>query len=109
MKCLRKNIGGITFYCHNFGEYDIYYIFGIILNYNNTEGINNPYKFKWLFRDKVMIRIKLSKKVYYYSKPNNNKGKPQKMSKTFSIILCDSYPILTDSVSTLCKNFNINQ
>lgn len=65
MKCLDSMLiekySGFTFYVHNLGRFDIYFILRIIINAN----INFPdvYSYNIIPRDKTIIYIILSKKV----------------------------------------------
>ena len=106
-KMFKEKYRGVIFYCHNFGKYDIFFILKILLDYNQGVSVNDRYKYDYRFRDGVILKLKISKKVYYNSKDKSNK--PIKKFKTVSITICDSYSILTDNLDKLCKNFNINK
>lgn len=82
----------ITFYCHNFGKYDIYFILKVLIEFNE-QNAQNQFKLNFTFRDNVILKLKVSKKY---------------KNKTISITICDSYAILTDSLMTLCHKFKVD-
>ena len=61
----------------------------------NRDSIN-PFKFDFVFRDDVILKVTIKRKK---SGSNNRYD---------SITICDSYPILTSSLSKLCKDFNVS-
>lgn len=79
------------FYCHNLGGYNIIFVLGALLRYND----NNPedvYKINCVFRDKKIIKITISKKI-------NNVNR-----KT---ITNNSFSILASSQKKLCEAFDV--
>lgn len=84
----RSKYSGITWYCHNFGKYDIYFIMKTLMKHKS-----DVFKFDFVFRDNFILKVKIIKTL------DNNRKK--------SITICDSYPILTDSLYNLCKKFKV--
>ncbi|YP_008475016.1 hypothetical protein (mitochondrion) [Candida oxycetoniae] len=94
--CLRKMLtdyNDYTFYCHNFGKFDSIYILNSILIHNK----NNPldiFNCEFLYRDNILIKLTVSIKI------DDNIHK---------IHFLDSYVLLTNSLSKLANDFNINE
>lgn len=89
---LSNKYKGIKFYCHNLGGYDVIFLIGVLLRHNE----NNPddtYKIDYVFRDKKIIKITISKKV---------------LKQNQKLIICDSYAILASSQRNLCKSFEVS-
>lgn len=55
----------MKFYCHNLGGYDVVFILGVLLRYNENNKGNSEgdYKINTIFRDKRVIRIVISKTI----------------------------------------------
>ena len=89
MKCidsiLVEKYSGYTFYIHNFRNFDVYFIFRLLIAHPEKYSCN-PY-----FRDDSIIGLKLSSK--------NTK-------KVFSIKIVDSRNFLPESLDELCKSFD---
>lgn len=85
---LRPKYSNVTFYCHNFGGYDVIYILKILNDYNNNENSKDKYKLSQIFRDDKIIKLTIKK--------DNN-----------SITILDSYGVLTNSLAVLAKNFEV--
>jgi hypothetical protein len=96
---LRPKYNDITFYCHNFGGYDAYYIIPLLYNYNENNP-KNQYKLDFVFRDKKIIRLIIGKDITIYDKK-------KKENKTIhrKITILDSYSILNASLKDLCIDF----
>jgi len=80
---LRFKYNKITFYCHNLGGYDIVFI---LYRYNDIN--EDKYKISCILRDDKIIKLTISKDKH-------------------SFTILDSYCILTDSLSRLGKNFEV--
>jgi len=80
-----------TVYCHNFGNYDSLYIIKAVLEYNSIHG--EYYKISSFLRKNTILKLTVSIK--------DVKG------ITRSITIRDSYPILNDSLSSLCLKFKL--
>jgi len=86
---LRPKYDKITFYCYNFGGYDVIFILKIINNYNNLQTTNKKkYKLSSLLREDKVIKLTI-----------------RKDSKSLTIL--DSYCILTSSLDKLGKDFGV--
>lgn len=96
---LRPKYNDITFYCHNFGGYDAYYIIPLLYNYNENNP-NNQYKLDFVFRDKKVIRLIIGKDITIY---DNMKKEKKTIHRKITIL--DSYSILNASLIDLCINF----
>lgn len=66
-----------TFYCHNNGQYDSVYIINVLHDYNDKcdrqEIIDTKYQMTYVFRDKDIIKMSISKEVKTIT--NNKEGK----------------------------------
>lgn len=87
---LNEKYNGFTFYIHNFGKFDLYFIYRVILN-ANTEASKDIYQHEAIHRDSLVLSLRLSTK---------------KNGKSITIKLCDSYNLLQGSLRKLCKTFN---
>ena len=89
MECIDKILvdkyNGYTFYIHNLTNFDVYFLFRVLISYENKYTCI-PY-----FRDDSIIGLKVSTKL----------GK-----KNISIRIVDSYNLLKDSLDKLCKAFD---
>ncbi len=86
---LRPKYDKITFYCHNFGGYDVIFILKIINSYNDLQTTNEKkYKLSPLLREDKVIKLTIRKD-----------GK--------SLIILDSYCMLTSSLDKLGKDFGV--
>jgi hypothetical protein len=79
-----------TFYCHNFGGYDVFFIIRVLIDYNKLN-TGKTYNINFSLRDKSILKIEVSIK--------DSKQK---------ITICDSYPILTNSLRNLSKAFKVD-
>ena len=78
-----------TFYCHNLGGFDVHFLLGVLLRYNDLNK-DSKYNINCVFRDKSIIKITVLKKV-------------NDVNRKFSIQ--DSLAILVGSQRDLCKYF----
>lgn len=85
---------GIIFYCHNFGGYDVFFIIKALIDYNKNKGNEAGviYSFDFFIREKTIIQAKICRTI--------------KSTKTY-ITIADSFPILSKSLSALCKDFKV--
>lgn len=75
----------MTFYCHNLGGFDVVFILKIFFEYNESiQDKELQYTLFPILRDDKIIKLTI--------KQNKN-----------SIIIVDSYCILTSSINNLCK------
>jgi hypothetical protein len=84
----------ILFYCQNLGAYDLYFILKVLIDYNNTQPEDNKFKFNYIFRNNLMIKLTIKRN-------NPNSKRPD------SVTIADSYAILDRSLSTLCEMFKV--
>lgn len=90
---LRPKYSNITFYCHNFGGFDVIFILKVLTTFNERDNENendkgNKYKISAILRDDKVIKLTIKK--------NNN---------TLNIL--DSYCMLVGSLSRLGKDFGV--
>jgi hypothetical protein len=86
---LRDKYSDFTFYCHNLGGYDVVFIVKVLNDFNEKVDINQQYILRPVLRDDKIIKLTISK--------GNNK-----------LILVDSYCILTNSLTKLAKDFQVD-
>jgi len=55
----KAKYSGVTWYCHNFGKYDIYFRLKTLINYNYKN--DNEYKLKFVFRDNIVLKVKITR------------------------------------------------
>ena len=93
MRCLDSMLiekyNGYTFYVHNLGRFDIYFILKVIVNANTH--FPNIYNYNLILREKTIICVSLSKRI----------GR-----RTYKIKIVDSFNFLSSSLSKLCKTFD---
>lgn len=86
---LRPKYSNITFYCHNLGGFDIVFILKVLCNYNDRHADKkDQYIIKCSLRDDKIIKVKITK-------------------DSKSIIILDSYAMLSQSLSTLASSFDL--
>lgn len=85
---LRSKYIDITFYCHNLGGYDVIFILKILNNYNDNKDNKEKYKLSFRLRDNKVIKLKITK---------DNK----------SLVILDSYCVLTSSLKDLAEDFKV--
>lgn len=86
---LRSKYSNITFYAHNLGGYDIVFILKILYDYNDSvKSKDLEYKVIPIVRDNKIIKVTIKKGIY-------------------SVVIMDSYCILTSSLYELCESFNV--
>lgn len=86
---LRSKYSNITFYAHNLGGYDIVFILKILYDYNDSvKSKDLEYKVIPIVRDNKIIKVTIQKGIY-------------------SVVIMDSYCILTSSLYELCESFNV--
>jgi hypothetical protein len=95
---LKSKYKDIKFYCHNLGGFDVIFLIGTFIRYNEANEANetnekDSYKMDYIFRDKSILKITISKKI------NGVNRKVQ---------ICDSYAILTSSQKALCLAFGVD-
>jgi hypothetical protein len=99
LKCidfmLVDKYNNFIFYAHNFGGYDVLFIYHALLTFNLNK---EYYILKTTTRDNTIIRldIKINKKT------KNNKNKSIKIS------FVDSLNLLNHSLDKICKDFNLD-
>jgi len=96
LKCLdtmlQTKYNNFTFYAHNFGRYDVIFIYNIIQKANEKKGFEY-YNLKLLTRDDTILKLTITIK--------NN-------TKPLRIHLVDSFNLLNSSLDKLAKDFNLN-
>jgi len=88
---LKPKYNQITFYCHNFGGYDVVFILKVILEHNDINP-DTRYKLDIIFRDNRILSIKITQKLN---------------GLTRMLTIKDSYPLLDSSLEKLGKDFNV--
>lgn len=88
---LRPKYDHITFYCHNFGKFDVVFILKVLTSYNDNN--MDKYNLTPVFRDNSILSLTITKVI------NNSKR---------TLIIKNSYALLTSSLSKLGKDFNVN-
>lgn len=111
LKCLENLISAkydkYTFYVHNLGRYDIYFLLNILVK-------SDRYEVKILAKDDLILSITINSN---YTKTKSVKdGKPKKgqiqkykdveVNIKYQIKLVDSYNILSHSLDTLAKTYS---
>nr|YP_008965457.1 hypothetical protein [Rhynchosporium secalis]AHC02414.1 hypothetical protein [Rhynchosporium secalis] len=93
---LRSKYNNITFYSHNLGGYDIVFLLKVLYDYNDsieTETETETQKSKYIIipilRDDKIIKVTIRKGIY-------------------SLVIQDSYCVLTSSIEKLSKDFGVN-
>lgn len=86
---LTEKYNGYNFYVHNWTNYDVYFIFRVIVKLSELHPY--IYKYKPYYRDGDIIGLDISRKI--------NK-------KVYTIHIKDSYNILQNSLANICKTFN---
>jgi len=92
---LRSKYKDVTFYCHNLSGFDVHFMLGVLLRYNDLcvlDDKNSKYKISCVFRDKNIIKITVSKNI---------NGTNRKFT------IQDSLAILVGSQRDLCKAFEV--
>lgn len=84
---LIEKYNGYTFYIHNFGRFDVYFLYKAIIRANLFD---HKYDHEPVYRDNLMLSLKISIK---------------KNKKVYSIKFVDSYNLLQASLAKLCKTF----
>jgi len=69
----------------------VVFILKSLCEYNETNE-SNPYKLDILFKDDVVLKLTIKKKLN---------------GKVHKLVICDSYPLLKKSLRTLAKNLEI--
>jgi hypothetical protein len=85
---LRSKYSDIIFYCHNLGGFDSIFILKILNDHNERNNIK-VYKTDEILRDGKIIKLTIKK---------GNK----------SVVLLDSYCMLTTSLDQLAKDFGVS-
>lgn len=106
LRCLEALISnkydGFTFYVHNLGRFDIYFILKILVN-------SEKYKVNILSRGDLILSVTIKSDYTVMKKVYNKKTKTYNEVENkidYSIKLVDSYNLLTHSLDTLCKTFD---
>ena len=89
---LKPKYDNITFYCHNFGGFDVVFILKVLLEYNDSN-TDNKYLPSVIFRDNNILSLKITHQV------NGNKR---------TLTIKDSYALLTNSLKKLGKDFQVD-
>ena len=99
MECLNEmfkpKYKGVTWYCHNSGRYDSRILLKYLYDYNNSINLENDsiLDIKTTFRDTTLLKLTISKTI----------------AKTkYTITICDSYAILTDSLKNLAEKYEVS-
>jgi hypothetical protein len=82
-----------VFYVHNFGRFDSIFLHKILLDHNLTAEAENQYRLVPLYRDNIMIRLEVIKKI---------------KTKKIKISFVDSLNILNGKLETLCEDFSVS-
>lgn len=85
---LRSKYSNITFYCHNFGGFDVIFILKVLTTYNDNDNNENKYQISNVLRDDKVIELTVKK--------DNN---------TLKIV--DSYCMLVNKLSKLAEDFGV--
>jgi DNA polymerase type B, organellar and viral len=97
-----------TFYCHNFGRYDSVYIINALLDHNDKcdrqEIIDTKYHMTYVFRDKAIIKISITKEVE--TKTSDKVPKPLG-TRIAKLVICDSISLLNNSLDGLAKSYMV--
>jgi hypothetical protein len=122
---MRSKYQGYTFYCHNLGKFDAVYILKALAEFNQTpEGRENPYIFKPLTRDADILKLVIKRNIDIKKSGDTNLKKTKTKIKTDTktitkietkpktelrtVVIMDSYAVLTSSLKDLCKGFNVD-
>jgi hypothetical protein len=96
---LKEKYNGYTFYVHNLGNYDIYFILPVLYKY--SELYPDTYRIQPILRDDDVISISIST-MKQADSSNNLAGS----RKNITITISDSYTLLQSSLEDLCETFN---
>lgn len=118
---LKNKYHNYIFYCHNFGNYDLYFLYTVLEEYNqqyrkNKETIrqtgeidqqegeegnklNNYYNISMTFRDDQVIKLDL--KIKHINPVSNTEN-------VVKITFIDSLNILSGSLEQLAKDYNVD-
>lgn len=106
LKCINSMLinkyNNFIFYCHNFGGYDVYFIYKTLLNFNEKSGFNY-YKLNTFIREDTIFKLTIT--VYVNSELNENKDNKKK--KSIKITFVDSLNLLNNSLANLSKDFKV--
>ena len=90
---LRPKHSKTTFYCHNLGGFDVFYILKVLTIFNEgVESKDDEYKLNWVFRDSTVLKLTISKDVDGHKR---------------TLTICDSLARLDKSLDKLAKSFNV--
>jgi hypothetical protein len=90
---LKAKYHKFTFYCHNFGNYDLYFIYIVLEDFNiDQANPDNYYNMNMTFRDDQVLKLDIKIK-------NND--------KTIKISFIDSLNILNGSLEQLAIDFKV--
>jgi hypothetical protein len=109
------------FYCHNFGNYDLYFLYTVLEEYNQLyrqnkqieevatsipqgkeeKELNNYYNINLTFRDDQVIKLDLKIKYQPLADPKS------KNETTVKITFLDSLNILSGSLEQLAKDYQV--
>lgn len=103
---LRRVYDKNIFYCHNLGGFDSVFIINALLDYNDKckDNNNTPFKLNYIFRDKDIIQITISKQVVT---KNNNKDISSGL-RTAKLVIRDSLCLLNNSLRDLGVTYGVN-
>lgn len=85
---LRPKYKGVTFYAHNLGKFDVVFIIKALLEHNELNN-SEDYKLETVCRDDIILKLKIK-------------------HGSDSVIILDSYRILTDNLKSLCVKYKVD-
>ena len=89
---LRNKYKDITFYIHNMGKFDFFFI-KYLPDFNKTkQGVKNPYYFETTTRNSDILKLTIKRKI-------------DEKFKTFKLL--DTYAVLPKNLRSLCINYKI--
>ena len=103
LKCiddmLLNKYNNFIFYVHNFGKYDVVFLYNVLLKANVDKGCEY-YILNTTMKDNTIIRLDIKIKIKSKFKEDN--------SKTIKISFVDSLNLLNNSLEKLTKDFNFD-
>lgn len=102
---LNKKYHNYVFYCHNFQNYDLVYIYCVLENYNLKVGYKY-YVLNIIPRDGLIISLDIKKRIEPTEKIEERESISKK-GKYVKISIVDSINILNNSLSKLAKDFDL--
>jgi DNA polymerase type B, organellar and viral len=94
---LKNKYHNFIFYVHNLGNYDIVFIYNVLLNFNLVKGYDY-YILNTTMRDNTIIKLEIKIKVFSKTKEN--------LHKYIKISFVDSLNLLNLSLDKLTQIFN---